>query len=89
MEGKELQQIRTERLNQVSTVLNEEFDGLLDIEEQGMKFSEKYCENEYIESDDHRSNVVVQDKRGARKQIGRNVNKKQVVKYRLDGAGRR
>ena len=32
-----------------------------------MKFCEKYCENEYIESDDHWSNVVVQDKRGARK----------------------
>lgn len=29
----ELQQIRAERLGQVSTVLNEEFDRLLDIEE--------------------------------------------------------
>ena len=33
MEGKELQQIKAERLDQVSTVLNEEFDRLLDIEE--------------------------------------------------------
>ena len=33
MEGKELQQIRAERLDQVSTVLNEKFDRLLDIEE--------------------------------------------------------
>ena len=49
-----------------------------------MKFSEKYCEKEYIESDDHRSNVVVQDKRGARKWTGKNVNQKQVVKYRVD-----
>ena len=29
----ELQQIKAERLDQVSTVLNEEFDRLLDIEE--------------------------------------------------------
>lgn len=33
MEGKELQQIRAERLDKVSMVLNEEFDRLLDIEE--------------------------------------------------------
>ena len=49
-----------------------------------MKFSEKYCEKEYIESDDHRSIVVAQDKRGRGKWIGRNLDKKRVVKYRVD-----
>ena len=50
-----------------------------------MRFKDRYCDESYIVSDDERPIVSVKDSGSPRQWIGLNQNKKNVVKYRVDG----
>ena len=53
-----------------------------------MTFANKYTEQHYILSDDHRKQVVLSDTREPRKYIANNTKHQRVIVYKVDG-GRR
>lgn len=50
-----------------------------------MTFANKYTEQHYILSDDHRKQVVLSDTREPRKYIANNTKHQRVIVYKVDG----